>query len=68
MNIFYQLKINQIKWIIIGRDLNNNSKVKNINKPTYHINLIVFAKDGINNLSAKDLTEILNPNSNIFEK
>lgn len=38
---------------------NNNNKI--------NINLIVFAKDGIKNITAEDLTEILKSNESIFE-
>uniref|UniRef100_A0A6C0LTI3 C2H2-type domain-containing protein n=1 Tax=viral metagenome TaxID=1070528 RepID=A0A6C0LTI3_9ZZZZ len=40
-----------------------NSKKSNI----YNINLMVFAKDGIKNISPKDLAKILKSDSNIFE-
>lgn len=54
-------------------DKSNNNKnidkstISNNNNNTYHINLVLFAKDGVKNLTYKDLCEILNSNKNLFE-
>jgi hypothetical protein len=38
-----------------------------LNKSTIHVNLIVFAKDGIKNISPKDLAKIIGSKNNVIE-
>jgi uncharacterized C2H2 Zn-finger protein len=41
--------------------------IKSPNSNVYNVNLIVFAKDGIKNISPKDLSQILKSNNNVIE-
>ncbi len=41
--------------------------IKSPNSNIYNVNLIVFSKDGIKNISPKDLSEILGSNKNVIE-
>jgi hypothetical protein len=45
----------------------NSGKIINTNSNNVVINLIVFGKDGVENITQKDLAQILGSNNNIFE-
>jgi hypothetical protein len=62
--IIYESKING-NHNTMTTNLNNKSNNKNTNN--VFINLMVFAKDGIKNISPNDLAKILKSNKNIFE-
>lgn len=56
--------------LIAGNKINSINKSPNsniINSKIININLVVFSKDGVDNISQKDLSKILGSNKNILE-
>ena len=52
--------------LVSGDNSNNNSNNISLNGNVF-VNMVFFGKDGIKNISPKDLSEILKSNKNIFE-
>ena len=58
-----EIKISKSKNVIVNNGDNNVA----LNNSNVYINLVIFAKDGVKNISQKDLGDILRSNKNLFE-